>query len=227
MTVYSPSISKKKNKLSALQEGPFEVTESDSRGLMFLIKKIGKHKTKGRWVHLDQIKQFKKFLLEEEGEEVAAAKPHSKQYEIEAIVGERGKTRRTKQYRILWEGFDSSTWEPVANLDHANLKIKEWLKHTPGRQQELMSATDEEIITMMRSGDSEAAEIVAIQQQEAVPNNTEEPWESTLCMECAPSKIPSTSNQMKTICSVTNKGGSKETWLQCEHGAVRLIGKRE
>ena len=39
VTVYSPSISKKKNKLSALQEGPFEVTESDSRGLMFLIKK--------------------------------------------------------------------------------------------------------------------------------------------------------------------------------------------
>ena len=47
VTVYSPSVSKRKNKLSALQEGPFEVTESDSRGLMFLIKKIGKHKTKG------------------------------------------------------------------------------------------------------------------------------------------------------------------------------------
>ena len=48
---------------------------------MFLIKKIGKSKSKGRWVHLDQIKKFKRFLMEEEGEEAAAAKPHSKQYE--------------------------------------------------------------------------------------------------------------------------------------------------
>lgn len=96
VTVYSPSISKRQNKLSALQEGPFEVKEVDSRGLMFLIKRIGKSKSKGRWVHLDQIKRFKKFMVDAEGEEIAAAKPHSKQYLVEAVVGERGKTRRTQ-----------------------------------------------------------------------------------------------------------------------------------
>ena len=108
-----------------MQEGPFEATETDSRGLMFMIKKIGKSKSKGWWVHLDQIKQFKKFMMEEEGEEIAAAKPNSRQYEIEAIVGERGKTRRMKQYRILWENHNDTTWEPMANLDRADLKIKE------------------------------------------------------------------------------------------------------
>ena len=205
VTVYSPSVSKKKNKLSALQEGPFEVTETDSRGLMFLIKKIGKSKSKGRWVHLDQIKQFKKFMMEDEGEEVAAAKPHSRQYGIEAIVGERGRTRRTKQYRILWESYDDTTWEPMANLDHADLKIKEWLKRTPKQQQRLMSATDAELVAEMKGGDSEAAAVVAIKRQfvgattaeehdaaaedkEQQPTKVDEEfgWQTLLCAECAP-----------------------------------------
>ena len=50
VTVYTlqPIGVKEKEQASALQEGPFAVTESDSRGLMFLIKKIGKSKSKGR-----------------------------------------------------------------------------------------------------------------------------------------------------------------------------------
>ena len=235
VTVYSPSVSKKKNKLSALQEGPFEVTETDSRGLMFLIKKIGKSKSKGRWVHLDQIKQFKKFMMEDEGEEVAAAKPHSRQYGIEAIVGERGRTRRTKQYRILWESHDDTTWEPMANLDHADLKIKEWLKRTPEQQQRLMSATDAELVAEMKGGDSEAAAVVAIKRQfvgatsstaqrqtaagrsrrEQQPTKVDEEfgWQTLLCAECAPAP-----DIQALISTVDN------SWVQCSHGTVRVEG---
>ena len=104
-------------------------------------------------------------MLGEDGEEVAAAKPHSRHYGIEAIVGERGKTRRTKQYRILLEGYDGTTWEPMTNLDHADLKIKEWLRRTPEQQQKLMSATDVEIVSQIRGEDSEAAAVVAVEQQ--------------------------------------------------------------
>ena len=41
------------------------------------------------------------------------------------IAGERGKTRRSKQYRILWED-KSVTWEPEADLHNAKEAIKAW-----------------------------------------------------------------------------------------------------
>ena len=157
---------------------------------------------------------------------------------IEAIVGERGKTRRTKQYRILWEGFDSTTWEPMANLDHADLKIKEWLKRTPEQQQRLMSATDAELVVEMRGEDSEAATVAAIEQQPvrgdegsaavatevhsaAAEAEDQEPtkvegefeWQTMLCAECAPAP------DIQALIAIVDN-----SWVQCCHGTVRVEG---
>ena len=51
-------------------------------------------------------------------------KPQAKKNVLKTIVGERGKTRRTKQFKILWSDA-STTWELAGNLDSAALAIKD------------------------------------------------------------------------------------------------------
>ena len=57
-------------------------------------------------------------VSETDAEEIAEAKPHSKKYEVLMMVGERGQTRRTKQFRVQWKDYSVTTWELATNLDH-------------------------------------------------------------------------------------------------------------
>ena len=59
------------------------------------------------------------------GRENKPAKPKVKLWELRTIAGESGETRRSKQYRILWED-KSVTWEPEADLHNAKEAIKAW-----------------------------------------------------------------------------------------------------
>ena len=74
------------------------------------------------------MRELKRVVTEEEAEELPEAKKHSKKFEVQAVVGEKGMTRRTKQYKVLWLGYDSTSWEPAANVDHCACadKVKEW-----------------------------------------------------------------------------------------------------
>ena len=72
-------------------------------------------KKQPEWKHVDDIKAYEedKSVLED-SIEMPNAKPHAKKYILKTIVGERGKTRRTKQFKILWSDA-STTWEPASN----------------------------------------------------------------------------------------------------------------
>ena len=72
------------------------------------------------------------------------AKPHAKKYELRSIAGERGKTRRTKPYKVLWEDR-TTTWEPAADIDAAADAIKAWTKLSPDSQEMVMNMNDEEL----------------------------------------------------------------------------------
>ena len=62
------------------------------------------------------------------------------EWEVETIIAERKDKRRKKQqmYLVKWLGHPSAenTWEPEANLEHAQEKIKEFWKGKPRRQPE-------------------------------------------------------------------------------------------
>ena len=64
VTLYAPTRSKKINKLSALQAGPYEIIDVDETGNMYRIKRVGGSKSTPKWAHLDQIKKFKRFMVQ-------------------------------------------------------------------------------------------------------------------------------------------------------------------
>ena len=126
MTKYKPTGEKRKDKVSPLQEGPYIVTKEGETGADYLVKRVGSSR-KAEWTHIDFLKKLRRELPTEEAAELPAAKPHAKQWAIRLIAGEKGKTRRTRQFKVLWED-NTVTWEPLSNLDHAADVIKEWTK---------------------------------------------------------------------------------------------------
>ena len=56
---------------------------------------------------------------------IATAKKKAKFWQLRMIAGERGKTRASKQYRILWDD-KSTSWEPEENLHDAKEALKAW-----------------------------------------------------------------------------------------------------
>ena len=163
VTVYAPSTSKKKNKLSALQDGPYEVAEADGTGTQYQIKMIGAGKSKPRWVHLDEIKTFRRFLgSKEDGEKIGEAKPHSKEYEVLRIVEERGKTRRTKYSRVQWKGVHDTTWEPATNLDHCKQASRDWTLLKPEQQEALLASINEALAKWKEEAEEEVVAIVQV-----------------------------------------------------------------
>jgi len=71
--------------------------------------------------------------------------PHAKGWEVCKVVGEKGMTRRSKQYKILWQNHSTTTWEPKANVDHCSDKVKEWVELKPERQHQLSQMSDTEL----------------------------------------------------------------------------------
>ena len=168
VTLYAPTRSKKINKLSALQAGPYEVIDVDETGNMYRIKRIGSSKSTPKWVHLDQVKKFKRFMTQTEAQEIDEATPHAKQHEVVKIVGERGKTRRTKQFRVHWKQEDAITWEPATNLDHCKTAIRDWTMESPEEQEALTKANQEEL-KAMRLAKEAIAPAAVISQMKAQP----------------------------------------------------------
>ena len=41
------------------------------------------------------------------------AKDSATSYEVEAIVGEKGKSRASKHYLVKYKGFDDAWWQPA------------------------------------------------------------------------------------------------------------------
>ena len=202
VTVYAPTKSKKVNKLSALQEGPYEIVEADGTGTQYRIKRMGAGKSRPRWVHLDQIKKFRRFMVsEEDGEEMIAAKPHSKQYTVFRVVGERGKTRRSKQFRIQWKDYDKTTWEPALNLDHCKQAIRDWTLLNPEEQEKLLASNDQELqdglLEELAAEVPMAEELVAAHIAEQAPKTSS----THIQMDLTP-KVGQYTSLLKRICRI-------------------------
>jgi hypothetical protein len=62
------------------------------------------------------------------------------EYEVEQILDHRGKSRRSYEYLVRWEGYSSEhdTWETHANLRNAPQKVKEYWDRVGQRKADLV-----------------------------------------------------------------------------------------
>ena len=146
------------------------------------------------------MRELKRVVTAEDAEELPEAKKYSKKFEVQAIVGEKGMTRRTKQYKVLWSGFDSTTWEPAANVDHCAEKIKEWFSMKPEEQHRLEMMSDEELV-------AELAEVAALQtDHEAAAAQQRLQLEEVLTQEAASSaRQQQQQRQEEELCDIRYK----------------------
>jgi hypothetical protein len=130
VTWYQRSKSKKQDKLTPLQKGPYRITAV--QGNEYTIKRTGSGKKRDvRRVHVDDIRTLRRFdstTLQGAHPQKSQAKPHARSYGVELIVGERGSDAvgSQKQYLVKWEGYSEHTWEPAVNLNCPE-KVTEWI----------------------------------------------------------------------------------------------------
>ena len=71
VTIHRPIGEKKPDKLSPLQDGPFEVISQGPTGADYLVRRVGTA-GKPRCVHVDQMRGLKRVITAEEAEELSA-----------------------------------------------------------------------------------------------------------------------------------------------------------
>ena len=112
---------REKNAGAERWEGPWEIVELGEMPTDYLIKRQGSRQ-KPRQAHIDNLKQ--KFSSAEEDsqlQELSAeqlmkpAKDSDISYEVEAIVGEKGRGRSSKYYLIKYEGYEDAWWQTSKN----------------------------------------------------------------------------------------------------------------
>ena len=136
VTKFKSSRSKKQDKTSSKQEGPFKITAVHDSGVTYSIRKIGSDNREVK-AHVNNLRAYRRFS-EYKGEipvvqKKQAATKHAKQYVVEAIAGERESKEGQQQFLIKWEGHAEHTWEPEDNLHCAGL-IREWTKLSKAQQ---------------------------------------------------------------------------------------------
>jgi hypothetical protein len=155
VTLYQPTKSKKMNKISPMQRGPYRIMEVDASGVGYKIHRVGSsNKRDTRKVHVDEIRKLRRFDSEEAGEcfngpMKAPAKDRSKAYQVEMIAGERGGSKsksattqsKQKQFLVKWEGYNEATWEPEENLSGCPDKITEWISLSQAERRKLFKRT--------------------------------------------------------------------------------------
>ena len=146
ITKNKPTGSKREDKVSPLQEGPYLVVEVGESCADYMVQRIGSSDAP-KWVHVDFIKRLKRATHEDDAEAIVPTKPHSKKYKLKLLEGEKGKTRKTKQCRVLWDD-ESVTWEPLANLAQVATAVKEWTKLMEADRHKLTAMSAEELEAM-------------------------------------------------------------------------------
>ena len=118
-------------------DGPWEVIETgnlETNGYTatdYLVKRMGSRR-KPKWEHIDNMKQTHKSkadeqLLEEVDQDniMQEASQSATNYEVEEIVGERGKSRRTKHFLVKYAGYEDAWWQPAKNL-YCTSRVQAW-----------------------------------------------------------------------------------------------------
>lgn len=129
--------------MSALQQGPYKIIKVDDSGVDYTIQRQGSSEPPVR-VHVDEIQAYKIFSpsaaqkvdtdsdYESDDDDLAAAKPHSKRYEVDRIMAERKLSPRQggqTQYLVAWKPTSGKSfacsWEPAENLE-CPVAIQDW-----------------------------------------------------------------------------------------------------
>ena len=96
-------------------------------------------------VHVDDLSKYHGKVVVKTSEPLKDAAPSSRKWEVDRIIDEREAPDGTKEYEIVWLGYDQTSWEPEANLNfkgrgQANPMVK-WYsltdqekKHTRSRR---------------------------------------------------------------------------------------------
>jgi len=166
--LFRPTGEKREDKISALQDGPFEIVEASDSGVDYKIQRWGSIRAP-HWVHVNEIKKLKRWRceadsdyesegegpgeqLQEQAGDGAATAPTDKRktWKVEAVVGERGKTRATKELRIKWLGHKQTTWELLSTLgaDCPDV-MREWALRPTEAKQKLAEASDTEVVALL------------------------------------------------------------------------------
>ena len=116
------------------------------------------------WVHVDRLKELtlKKETVDEAAD-MAPAKPRSKLWELRMTCGGRGKTRGSRQYRILRDD-KSVTWEPEKNLQDAKTALKAWTELSEVEKQTIKSWDSEELWGVYVESSSEVIASTEVQE---------------------------------------------------------------
>lgn len=87
---------------------------------------------KPRAARIDNLKQkFEPDAQADQMEELSGsqmmqpAPDGSKSYEVEAIVGERGKSRASKHYLVKYAGYEDAWWQPAKHL-YCPIAVQRW-----------------------------------------------------------------------------------------------------
>ena len=116
-------------------------------GADYLIQRTGtNHKPIA--VHIDEIRKLERNDHQEIEADNAlkAARKNAKTWEVDRVVGERGATQRTKQWKLLWKDGTTSC-EPRENCNNCAAHVKEWTEINTKIQRAIMMMTDDEIKT--------------------------------------------------------------------------------
>ena len=155
ITLYQPTKSKKMNKISPMQRGPYRIMEVDASRVGYKIHRVGSsNKRNTRKVHVDEIRKLRRFDSEDIGEcfngpMKAPTKDRSKAYQVEMIAGERAGSKsksattssKQKQFLVKWEGYNEAKWEPKENLSGCSDKITEWMSLSQAERRKLFKRT--------------------------------------------------------------------------------------
>ena len=142
VTKYKPTGAKRTDNVAPLQGGPYKVVDVGNSRADYKIQRKGTSK-KPEDVNVDYIKKLtlRKDTLDD-APPIAPAKKEAKLWQPRVVVGERGRIRGSKQYRILWDDR-STSWEPKENLHDAKEALEAWTE-PPKEDKETTKQWDKE-----------------------------------------------------------------------------------
>ena len=138
---------REKNAGAERWEGPWEVLEKGETATDYLVQRTGS-RAKPKWEHIENLKKKHYSAIQlQEMEEVdvedviPTASKSSNNYEVARIVGEKGRSRKSKHFLVEFKGYKQAWWQPVGNL-YCDKKVQEWNLLSAASQRKLTEEAD-------------------------------------------------------------------------------------
>ena len=139
--LHKPPEKRSKNTREETWDGPYEVKEKGEQSTDHLIQRLCSRNVP-TLQHIDTLKKKHEevvldALLPEE--KVAPATDTSELHEVEAILGERGRSRASNHYLVEYKEYSEVWRQPAKNLNECSRVLKAW-EFLPATQQKAKTA---------------------------------------------------------------------------------------